>query len=593
MRRGTGLYTSTDSEVIAQLLARPVEERRAAPGALAIEDGSFDTGASASGGADMDADTDGGAIEVSAAPSASKRARTGAAGEGRSTVRPGAEGDDALALSNAEGHQQALELRGRIAALIQEAEGAYSFVVMSRTAVFGARDRLGLRPLCIGQRTNDDGSNSFMLASESCALGTVGAHYVREVAPGEIICIDRTGVSSQYGLGLEAQLKVPRALCVFEYVYFARPDSVIEGQLVHAVRQRLGKALARESPVPTADIVSGVPDSSIAAAIGYSMETGKPYTEVFCKNRYIGRTFIQPDDTLRKNAIHLKFNALAHNLTGRSLVLIDDSLVRGNTLRKLVPMLRQAGAREVHIRISSPPLRHPCYMGVDIGSYEELIAHRVTDVDAIRRYIGADSLAFMSLDAMLGAVREGIDDDISSGARLPPGEAGAPAAGPAAPMRHTDSPSMLMSHSGMPPVEARELAASASAGGVGVEVEPVAAGAKRSRAGSIHVLQGDAVALADGSQSEHMPAGTGAAAGSADTPPLLQPSPQKLGASTAGAAPQSAIKVPRPVDMVRTKSGMLSPSAVASVPPPPGPYGKLEHCSACFTGKYPLPVEEW
>lgn len=194
---------------------------------------------------------------------------------------------------------------------------------------------------------------------------------------------------------------------MFEYVYFARPDSLIEGQLVHSVRQRLGRVLARECPVE-ADIVSGVPDSSIAAAIGYSAVSGLPYTEVFCKNRYIGRTFIQPDQTLRNNAIHLKFNALTHNVAGKRLVLIDDSIVRGNTLRKLVPLLREAGAKEVHIRISSPPLRHPCYMGVDIGTYDELIAHGAESIDKIRAHIGADSLEYITHEGMMDAVKEGI-----------------------------------------------------------------------------------------------------------------------------------------------------------------------------------------
>lgn len=296
----------------------------------------------------------------------------------------------------------------RIANLMRKAEGAYAFVLLTRDGIFGVRDRFGLRPLCLGQRINEDGNIAYMLASESCALGTVGATYVREIAPGEILRIDKRGLRSTFAMP-DLQPSVPRALCVFEYVYFARPDSLIEGQLVHVVRQRLGRQLALESPVEGADLVSGVPDSSVAAAIGYGAASGLPFMEVFCKNRYIGRTFIQPDQTLRKHSINLKFNALMHNVKDKRVVLLDDSIVRGNTLRKLVPLLRDAGAKEVHLRISSPPVLHPCYMGVDIGSYDELIAHKITDVRALCDYIGADSLAFLSHDGMLAAVREGID----------------------------------------------------------------------------------------------------------------------------------------------------------------------------------------
>lgn len=295
----------------------------------------------------------------------------------------------------------------RIAALVAQAEGAFAFVVLAGDAVYGTRDRFGFRPLCIGNRLNPTtGDVSYFLSSESCALGTVGASLVREVHPGEIVRVDARGVHSWVAMP-KLQPRIQPALCVFEYVYFARPDSLIEGQLVHSVRQRLGRVLARECPVE-ADIVSGVPDSSIAAAIGYSAVSGLPYTEVFCKNRYIGRTFIQPDQTLRNNAIHLKFNALTHNVAGKRLVLIDDSIVRGNTLRKLVPLLREAGAKEVHIRISSPPLRHPCYMGVDIGTYDELIAHGAESIDQIRDHIGADSLEYITHDGMMDAVKEGI-----------------------------------------------------------------------------------------------------------------------------------------------------------------------------------------
>jgi amidophosphoribosyltransferase len=203
------------------------------------------------------------------------------------------------------------------------------------------------------------------------------------------------------------------AFCVFEYVYFARPDTILEGQMVHAVRTRLGAALAREAPPPpSATLVSGVPDSSIAAAIGYARVCGLPFSEVLCKNRYIGRTFIKPNDSMRKNAIQLKYNPLSSVLEGKSVVLVDDSLVRGNTLRQLVPLLRRGGAKEVHIRISSPPIRHPCYYGVDIGTYEELVSTSHPSVEAIRAYIGADSLAYLSHDGMMASARAGnnLDD---------------------------------------------------------------------------------------------------------------------------------------------------------------------------------------
>jgi len=341
-------------------------------------------------------------VRAPVAAAAASHARADSAGSSAGSASSPVEG--AIVLASASRDDPMVQ---RISALVAQAEGAFAFAVLAREAVYGTRDRFGFRPLCIGKRVNADGSGpSYFFSSESCALGTVGATLVREVHPGEVVRIDAHGVHSWVAMP-QLQPRIPPALCVFEYVYFARPDSLIEGQLVHSVRQRLGAVLAEECHVE-ADIVSGVPDSSIAAAIGYSAASGLPYTEVFCKNRYIGRTFIQPDQTLRKNAIHLKFNALTHNVRGKRLILIDDSIVRGNTLRKLVPLLREAGAAEIHIRISSPPLRHPCYMGVDIGTYEELIAHRVDSIDAIRDHIGADSLEYITHDGMMRAVRSGI-----------------------------------------------------------------------------------------------------------------------------------------------------------------------------------------
>jgi amidophosphoribosyltransferase len=288
----------------------------------------------------------------------------------------------------------------RIRGLMQIAEGAYSLTLLTKDGLYGVRDPLGMRPLVLGQ-LGDDG---YVLASESCALATIGAEYVREVEPGEIIKIDDLGVHSIVG-----KTSQRRALCVFEYVYFARPDSLLEGQSVHHVRQRLGRQLAREAHVD-ADIVIGVPDSATPAAIGYAQAVGLPYTEGFTKNRYIGRTFIQPDDELRKHSVQLKYNPLAANLAGKRVIVVDDSIVRGNTSGPLVDMLRAAGASEVHLRISSPPIRHPCFMGIDMATYKELIAHKL-DIPRIQARTGADSLDYLSLPGMLEAVQAGITQE--------------------------------------------------------------------------------------------------------------------------------------------------------------------------------------
>jgi amidophosphoribosyltransferase len=289
----------------------------------------------------------------------------------------------------------------RVRALMQVAEGAYSLTILTRHAVYAVRDPNGLRPLCLGRL---DGGG-YVVASESCALLTVGAQYMRDVHPGEIIRLDQRGLTSIEG-HTEKQGPAKRALCVFEHVYFSRPDSVLDEQVVHEVRQRMGRRLASESPAD-ADIVVGVPDSATPAAIGYSQHSGLPYTEGLTKNRYIGRTFIQPDDHLRKLGVNLKFNPLTANLAGKRVVLVDDSIVRGNTSGQLVQLLRDGGASEVHVRVSSPPVRHPCFMGVDMATYRELIAHQM-EVEDIRERIGADSLAYLSLEGLLEAVREGM-----------------------------------------------------------------------------------------------------------------------------------------------------------------------------------------
>lgn len=283
---------------------------------------------------------------------------------------------------------------GRIRHLMQKAEGAYSLVLLTRDAIYAVRDPHGLRPLCLGEL---DGGH--VVASESCALATIGATFLREVNPGEIVCLDRRGITSVEGVPPER-----RAVCVFEHVYFARPDSILEGQVIHEVRQQMGRQLAREASVD-ADIVVPVPDSATPGAIGYSQQTGLPFTEGLIKNRYIGRTFIQPDAHLRQVGVHLKYNPLTSNLRGKRVVLIDDSIVRGNTAGPLVQLLRDGGATEVHVRVSSPPVRHPCFMGVDMATYKELIAHQL-DIPSICKQIGADSLAYLSLDGMLSAIRE-------------------------------------------------------------------------------------------------------------------------------------------------------------------------------------------
>ena len=288
----------------------------------------------------------------------------------------------------------------QIRSLMAMAEGAYSLALLMRNAVYGVRDPYGLRPLCIGEL--DDGG--YVIASESCALTTIGAHFVRDVEPGEIVRLDENGITSFQGAAPEPN----RALCIFEYVYFARPDSHMDGQLIHNARQNMGRQLARETGVE-ADMVIPVPDSATPAAIGYSLESGIPYTEGLTKNRYIGRTFIQPDDSLRKQGVNLKFNALGHNLEGKRVVLVDDSIVRGNTSGAIVQLIRDGGASEVHVRVSSPPVRHPCFMGVDMATYNELIANQL-DIDGICERIGADSLGYLSLPGMVEAIEMGATD---------------------------------------------------------------------------------------------------------------------------------------------------------------------------------------
>lgn len=273
--------------------------------------------------------------------------------------------------------------------------GAFSLAVLSRDTVYAVRDPMGVRPLCIGLM--DTGC---VVASESCALMTVGASFDREVEPGEIVKINAAGVQS---LGIA----MPRrhALCLLELVYFARPDSQILGERLHMVRQRMGEELAREAPAE-ADVVVGLPDSATPAAIGYARASEIPYSEALIKNRYIGRTFIQPNQRLRQTAVKLKFNVLPEVVAGKRVVLVDDTIVRGTTSRPIVDLVRQAGASEVHMRVHAPPIMWPCYLGVDLAKREELIAARMSVPD-IGRHIGADSIGYLTLEGLFKAIGKG------------------------------------------------------------------------------------------------------------------------------------------------------------------------------------------
>jgi amidophosphoribosyltransferase len=271
--------------------------------------------------------------------------------------------------------------------------GAFSFVLMDEGHVIGARDPNGFRPLCLGKL-----DNGWVLASETPALDVVGAHFVRELDPGEMVVIDATGYRSVRPFTPDT---IEPKLCLFEFVYFARPDSTLYGQGVHAARVRMGEELAGQAPVE-ADMVMGVPESGLPAAEGYALRAGIPYGQGLVKNRYIGRTFIAPNQAMRALGVRMKLNPLRENIAGKRLIVVDDSIVRGTTTRAMVQMLREAGAAEVHLRVSSPPYRWPCFYGMDTGSRGELIAANLS-VDEIREYIGADTLAYLSLEALIKA----------------------------------------------------------------------------------------------------------------------------------------------------------------------------------------------
>ena len=268
-------------------------------------------------------------------------------------------------------------------------KGAYSLVIMSPKKLIAARDPQGFRPLCMGETE----TGAIVFASESCALDSIGARFIRDVEPGEIIIVDKNGAHS-----LKTHSGQKTSMCVFEYVYIARPDSVIEGSSVHQARLNAGKKLWQESPVE-ADVVVGVPDSGLDAALGFSMASGIPYGVGFIKNRYVGRTFIQPSQSQRSNSVRIKLNVIKDVVKGKRVVLIDDSIVRGTTSARIVNLIREAGATEVHMRISSPPFTNPCYFGIDIDSKENLIACQMS-IEEIAKEIGADSLGYLSIEGV-------------------------------------------------------------------------------------------------------------------------------------------------------------------------------------------------
>ena len=276
---------------------------------------------------------------------------------------------------------------------IQMIKGSFALCVMTKDALIGARDPNGIRPLCLGQV-----KGGWVLASESCAIDAINGTFVRDIHPGEIVIINKDGV-----LSFEFGEKTSKRSCIFEYVYFARPDSIIDDIPVQEAKYKMGAQLAKESPVD-ADVVVGVPDSGLGAAIGYSRESGIPYAMGVVKNKYIGRTFIAPTQQARENMVFVKLNALKSDLNGKRVIVIDDSIVRGTTSRRLVQILRRAGAKEVHFRVSSAPVKFPCYLGIDTPTKEELISSG-HDVEEIRKEIGADSLAFISVDGMFEALR--------------------------------------------------------------------------------------------------------------------------------------------------------------------------------------------
>lgn len=271
--------------------------------------------------------------------------------------------------------------------------GAFSIVALTEDTLLAARDPFGIRPLCLGRL-----ESGWVIASESCALDHLGAEYARDIQPGEAVVIDRHGLRS----AVYDRTPQRRAMCVFEHIYFSRPDSVLDGMLVYAARREMGARLAREHPV-AADLVVGIPDSSTAAAVGYARESGIPYSDGLIKNRYVGRTFIEPEQRLRDLGVRQKLNPLTEVIQGQRLVVVDDSIVRGTTMPHVIRVLRKAGAKEIHVRVCAPPIKHPCYMGVDMPTREELIAASKS-VAEIRELTEADSLGYLSVKGLMSVV---------------------------------------------------------------------------------------------------------------------------------------------------------------------------------------------
>ena len=280
----------------------------------------------------------------------------------------------------------------RAAYTMRKLRGAYSLVVQLKDALLAIRDPLGVRPLCLGKL-----DSGWVVASESCALDNLGARFIREVEPGEVLIIDAQGVRT-----VHQARESRRALCVFETIYFARPDSILDSRLVYLSRQEMGRQLAREHPAD-ADIVIAIPDSATAAAVAYAQESGLPYREGLVKNRYVGRTFIEPDQRIRDLGVRLKFNPLPEILDGQRVVVVDDSIVRGTTTPHVINLLRRAGAREIHLRVCAPPIVSPCHFGVDFATRGELIAAQMT-VPEVCRAVGADSLGYLSIEGLFRAV---------------------------------------------------------------------------------------------------------------------------------------------------------------------------------------------
>ena len=278
-----------------------------------------------------------------------------------------------------------------VARAMKKIKGAYSLIVMSPRKLIGSRDPFGFKPLCIGKR-----DNAYILASETCALDTIGAEFIRDVEPGEVVTI-----SPEKGIESDKTMCLPQkeqARCIFEYIYFARPDSIIDGVNVYHSRIQAGRFLAIDSPVE-ADIVTGVPESGNCAAMGYAMESGIPYGTAFVKNTYVGRTFIKPKQKNRESSVQVKLNPIREVVEGKRVIMIDDSIVRGTTSDRIVKMLRDAGAKEVHVRVSSPPFLWPCYFGTDVPAREQLIAYNRT-IEEIRQIIGADSLGYLKVERL-------------------------------------------------------------------------------------------------------------------------------------------------------------------------------------------------